>query len=218
MLYKAAIFDLDGTLINSLDDLANTANLVLQKYGFSTYETAAYKKMVGNGIHKLMERALPQGTEKKLIDKAFDEFLAFYAEHQFDYTAPYEGIREMLELLKKRQIKLAICTNKEEKAAQKIVERFFGRDYFFAISGDKPGFLPKPDPKKVLSIAAQMNLSPEEIIYVGDSDVDMKTGLNAKMLPVGVLWGFRSREELLANGAAILLEKPSEMLQKIQFK
>lgn len=214
--YKAVIFDLDGTLVNSIDDLADSANAVLSEYGFPTYDVESYKYRVGNGIRKLMERALPQ-DKQNLLDEALARFKQIYAVHNLDKTAPYPGIKELLLALKAKHIPIAICTNKHDEAAKQIVKILFGDIEFDRIIGDKPGLKRKPDPGKVLAIAAEWHIKPSEIAYLGDSGVDMQTAVNAGMLPVGVLWGFRKEDELLADGAKALLKTPQELLNKVSF-
>ncbi len=217
MKYKAVIFDLDGTLVNSLNDLGDSVNTVLKKYGYPEHPIESYRMMVGNGIKKLIERALPLNTPTNIADEALEKFKKIYAIHQLDKTVPYNGIGEMLEKLRQKHIPLAVCTNKHDDAAKKIIYHLFGQTTFTYIIGDLPGFKRKPDPKKVLLIAEKMHLNPGEIVYMGDSSVDMQTAVNADMLPVGVLWGFRSREELLENGARLLLKSPAELTDKITF-
>ncbi|WP_196592852.1 HAD family hydrolase [Pectinatus sottacetonis] len=217
MLYKAVIFDLDGTLINSLDDLADSVNAVLNSYKLSEYPIDSYRMMVGNGIKKLIERALPADSSENFIEEALAKFKKIYARHQLEKTIPYNGIKELLKNLHTKNIPAAVCTNKHDEAAKKIISTLFPPNTFVEIIGDLPGFKRKPDPQKVLLIAQHMGLKPEEIAYVGDSSVDMQTGVNASMLPVGVLWGFRNKNELLANGARILLKKPNEFFNKINF-
>ena len=214
--YKAVIFDLDGTLVNSIDDLADSANAVLAEYGFPQHDVESYKYRVGNGIRKLMQRALPE-DKQEMLDTALDRFKQIYAAHSLDKTAPYPGIKELLLSLKQKQIPIAICTNKHDEAAKDIVKILFGTIEFDQIIGDKPGLKRKPDPGKVLAIAANWNLQPEEIAYLGDSGVDMQTAVKADMMPVGVLWGFRKEDELLDNGAKVLLKAPPELLEKVSF-
>ncbi len=215
--YQAVIFDLDGTLVNSIEDLADSANAVLAEYNFPTHDVESYKYRVGNGIRKLMERSLPH-DKIDLLDEALDRFKQIYAQHNLDKTAPYNGIKELLNQLQSQHIKLGVCTNKHDEAAKDIIKILFGNNIFDEIIGDKAGLKRKPDPGKVLSIAAHWKLQPEQIAYLGDSGVDMQTAVNAQMLPVGVLWGFRKEDELLANGAQILLKNPLELLAKVSFK
>ncbi len=215
-LYRAVIFDLDGTLINSLADLANSANAALRALKLPQHDHESYKYRVGNGIRKLMERALPP-ERQDLLDTALALFKADYAEHSLDYTRPYAGIAELLRALQQRGVKLGICTNKHDEAARHIAAELFPNVAFDAIIGDKPGLPRKPDPGKVLLMAQQWQLPPAAIAYLGDSGVDMQTACNAGMLPVGVLWGFREQQELLENGAQLLLRQPLELLAHLNF-
>ena len=188
MNYKGVIFDLDGTLVNSLTDLANSVNTVLTEYNLPTHDIESYKYRVGNGIKKLMERSLPQ-DKQYLLDEALAKFKQVYAKHNLDHTAPYKNIVKLL----------------------------FGEGIFSEIIGDKAGLKRKPDPGKVLMITQNWQLKPQEIAYLGDSDVDMQTAKNADMLAVGVLWGFRPADELKQNGADILIAKPLDLLTQVSF-
>ena len=214
--YKAVIFDLDGTLVNSLNDLADSVNIVLASYNLPTHDVESYKYRVGNGIRKLMQRSLPE-DKQDLLDEALEKFKAVYARHNMDKTRPYEGITELLEKLCAQNIKLGVCTNKHDEAAKVIIKALFGEDIFDEIIGDKQGLKRKPDPGKVLAMAQNWNLQPQEIAYLGDSGVDMQTAVNAGMLAVGVLWGFRTEAELKENGADILISSPLELLQAVNF-
>lgn len=214
--YKAVIFDLDGTLVNSLNDLADSVNIVLASYNLPTHDVESYKYRVGNGIRKLMQRSLPD-DKQDLLDEALEKFKAVYARHNMDKTRPYESITELLEKLCAQNIKLGVCTNKHDEAAKVIIKALFGEDIFDEIIGDKQGLKRKPDPGKVLAMAQNWNLQPQEIAYLGDSGVDMQTAVNAGMLAVGVLWGFRTETELKENGADILISSPLELLQAVNF-
>lgn len=216
MNYKGVIFDLDGTLVNSLTDLANSVNTVLTEYKLPTYDIESYKYRVGNGIRKLVERSLPEGKQD-LLEPALARFKEIYAKHNLDHTAPYDGIVDLLKALQQQNIKIGVCTNKHDEAAKEIIRIIFGDNIFDEIIGDKQGLKRKPDPSKVLMIAKHWQLKPEEIAYLGDSDVDMQTAQNANMFAVGVLWGFRDAEELQKNGADVLLENPLELLEKVDF-
>ena len=219
MQYKAAIFDLDGTLIDSLEDLANSANAMLESYGFPTHPVDPYRYFVGNGSRKLMERCLPKekGADPAFVDEALARYKKIYAEHTQDKTRPYDGILEMLAALKRMNIPMGICTNKHQSAAEDIVNAMFPAGMFATVIGDQPGLPRKPDPKKVLRMAEEYGVRPEEVAYFGDTSVDMDTAVNAGMLPIGVLWGFRPKEELTEHGAKVLLEKPSDLFQKVEF-
>lgn len=214
--YKAVIFDLDGTLVNSLDDLADSVNKVLSSYNLPTHDIESYKYRVGNGIRKLMERSLPE-DKQNLLDEALIKFKAVYAEHNLDKTRPYDGIIELLQKLQAQNIKLGVCTNKHDEAAKDIIRILFSENIFDCIIGDKPGLKRKPDPGKVLAIADSWGIKPQEVVYLGDSGVDMQTAVNADMLAVGVLWGFRTADELNANGADILIDTPQKLLTAVNF-
>lgn len=219
MVYKAAIFDLDGTLINSLQDLAESANAVLHAYGFPVHKLDAYRYFVGNGMKKLMERCLPQkeASDDAFVTKAVEHCREIYDAHILDHTEPYDGIPLMLERLQAMEIPMGICTNKPQTAAESIVASLFPQGFFRVVVGDRTGTPRKPDPAKVLQMAADFQIAPEEIAYFGDSGVDMDTARNGRLLPVGVLWGFRPKEELVAHGAKILLATPEELLEKVHF-
>ena len=217
--YRAAIFDLDGTLVNSLDDLADSANAMLSSYGFPTHPVDPYRYFVGNGSRKLIERCLPkeQGSDPAFVDEALARYKEIYAQHTQDKTRPYDGIQDMLDELQRRYIPLGICTNKHQSAAEDIVNAMFPAGTFQSIMGDQPSLPRKPDPKKVLMIAEKFGVGPSAVAYFGDTSVDMDTAKNAGFFPVGVLWGFRPKEELVEHGAKVLLEKPMELFEKVAF-
>ena len=219
MQYKAVIFDLDGTLIDSLEDLADSVNLMLEGYGFPTHDVEAYRYFVGNGSKKLMERTLPaeKASSDEFVEEALMKYKAIYKERLLEKTRPYKDVRELLTELKRRCIPLAVCTNKHNEAALTIVKILFAPDAFDEVLGDRPGFPKKPDPATPLEIAARLGVKPEEVAYLGDTSVDMETAVRAGFLPVGVLWGFRPKKELVESGAKILLETPWELLEKVEF-
>ena len=219
MNYEAAIFDLDGTLVNSLDDLANSANDTLHAYGFPVHEVEAYRYFVGNGSRKLIERILPEkpATDMAFVEQFMSEYKDCYARNLLQKTKPYDGIMEMLEELRRRGIPMAVCTNKHQSAAEMIVKTLFPHGIFQEIIGDQEGLPRKPDPQKVLRIMRDFGVTGEQTAYFGDTDVDMDTARNAGAFAVGVLWGFRAREELVAHGADILLTHPMELFEKVTF-
>lgn len=219
MTYEAAIFDLDGTLVDSLDDLADSANLMLESYGFPPHGREAYRYFVGNGSRKLIERCLPKekGDSNAFVEEALEKYKGIYAKKTLDKTRPYEGILPMLERLQSENIPLGICTNKHESAAEEIVGALFPKGMFRSVAGDKPGLPRKPDPKKVLAMAEEFHVVPERVAYFGDTSVDMDTAKNAGFFPVGVLWGFRPKEELLEHGAKLLLATPMELFEHVAF-
>ena len=219
MNYKAAVFDLDGTLVNSLDDLADSANATLRAHSFPMHEVEAYRYFVGDGTRKLMERILPQerAADTDFVEHFMSDYKDCYARNLLQKTKPYDGIMEMLEELRRRGIPMAVCTNKHQSAAETIVEALFPHDTFWEIIGDQEGLPRKPDPQKVLHIMRNFGVTGEQTAYFGDTDVDMDTARNAGAFAVGVLWGFRPEEELVAHGADILLTHPMELFEKVTF-
>ena len=217
--YKAAVFDLDGTLVNSLDDLADSANATLSAYSFPMHEVEAYHYFVGDGTRKLMERILPQeyAADTTFVTQFMSKYKDRYARNLLQKTKPYDGIMEMLEELRRRGIPMAVCTNKHQSAAEMIVKTLFPHGIFQEIIGDQEGLPRKPDPQKVLHIMRNFWVTGEQTAYFGDTDVDMDTARNAGALAVGVLWGFRPEEELVAHGAYILLSHPMELFEKVTF-
>lgn len=220
MRYEAVIFDLDGTLVNSIDDLADSCNEMLVAYDLPTHDVEAYKYFVGNGVAKLVERALPKekAESKEFYDKALAKFRAIYNGKVLNKTRAYSGIRETLAKLMEKEIPMAVCTNKPMEAAKAIINILFEPGTFKIVIGDRPGHPRKPDPTTVLEITKELGVTPDKVAYLGDSGVDMQTAVNAGFLPIGVLWGFRQRDELEANGAQLLLEKPTDLLFKVQFR
>ena len=216
MAYRAAVFDLDGTLLNTLADLADSGNELLASYGMAPHPEPAFRYFVGNGSRKLMERILP-GKSPEQIDEALARYKAIYEKHLTAKTTPYAGISETLSALKARGVQMAVCTNKHISAAEALIRKYFPADTFEAFEGDRPGVPRKPDPAHVRIVLEKMGVRPEETVYLGDSGVDMQTAVNAGTLSVGVLWGFREKDELMENGAQILLSKPSELLEKVDF-
>ncbi len=220
MNYEAVIFDLDGTLINSIDDLADSCNEMLVAYDLPVHTVEEYKYFVGNGVAKLVERALPkeQAENKEFYEKALAKFRGIYNGRVLNKTRAYSGIRETLAKLAEKEIPLAICTNKPMEAAKAIINILFEPNTFKMVIGDRPGHPRKPDPTTVLEITKALGVRPEKVAYLGDSGVDMQTAVNAGFLPIGVLWGFRQKEELLQDGAQLLLEKPTDLLFKVRFQ
>ena len=211
----AAIFDLDGTLLNSLEDLANSLNIVLERKGLPKHSLDAYRHFVGNGMAKLVQRAL--GEEySSYYDEVYDEFLNEYEKRFDEKSRPYEGVLESLETLKERDVKMAICTNKKQAYTNQIIRKFFSSTDFIEVVGDRDDGHRKPSPYYPLQIAEAMNQPVEKIYFVGDSDVDMQTAKNAGMIAVGVSWGFRGRKELEAAGADIVIDHPLELCEVIQ--
>lgn len=202
-MYKMVIFDLDGTLLNTLDDLANAGNYALSKFGFPIHDVEKYKYFVGNGIPKLIERILPNEHKKTAFVTVYNEFNSYYTHHMNDRTKPYDGVLEMLAELKRNGIISVVVTNKAAEFAEDIVKNYFG-DLIAATYGSIEVFPKKPDPYWVNKAVADFDIEKNQIIYVGDSGVDMETAKNADLLSCGVTWGFRTAEELMDNGAKFI--------------
>ena len=212
MKYQAVIFDLDGTILNTLDDLADSANHVLTARGFPTHPTERYKTFVGNGIPKLIERMLPSGTPEQIFADTLADFQAYYALHKNDKTAPYPGIPWLLGELKARGVKLCVLSNKQHEMSFPLVRFHFGADTFDLILGQSDRFPAKPDPASCRFIMEQLGIPAPRILYVGDSNVDMQTARNAGLTACGVSWGFRTVEELTREGADLIAAHPSDIL------
>lgn len=211
--YKAVVFDLDGTLINSLQDLADSTNFALQKLGYPTHQTESYRYFVGKGVAKLIEAVLPEEARNEEIEgrmrSLFDEY---YDAHYLDHTLPYPSIPELIEVLKEKKFRLAVVSNKPHAFVRKMVRELFS-DSFDIVFGQREGVPRKPDPAGPLEACANMGVKPEECLYLGDSGVDMLTANAAKMTAIGVTWGFRTEEELKDNGAAYIISKPDELMR-----
>lgn len=212
-MFEAVIFDLDGTLLNTLDDLADSANHVLAEYGYPIHATEKYKTFVGNGIPKLIKRILPSETPEDVFKRALTDFQTYYSEHKNDKTAPYIGITEMLRELKKHEIKICVLSNKQHNISVEIVKHYFGSNTFDLIRGKMEQFPAKPDPASCNDVISALNIPKCNILYVGDSDVDMQTGANAGLVKCGVSWGFRSVEELRSAGADYIACTPQDILK-----
>lgn len=209
---KAVIFDLDGTLLNTLDDLADSTNYALSKFGYPTRTIEEVRQFVGNGVAKLIERAIPDGKNNPNFEKCLSIFKENYAQNMYNKTAPYNGIIEMLSNLKSKGIKIAVVSNKFDLAVKELCKKYFeGFIDFAAGENEAQGIKKKPAPDTVLSVLNEFNFAPEDAVYVGDSDVDIMTAKNSKMPCISVTWGFRDEKFLLENGATILINAPSEI-------
>ena len=194
---KLVIFDLDGTLLNTIADLANSTNYALKVLGYPIHEPDKYNFMVGNGINKLFERALPDGekTEENVL-RVRQEFVPYYDQHNADKSRPYPGVTELLETLQTAGMQLAVASNKYQAATEKLIAHYFPNIKFTAVFGQREGIPVKPDPIIVKEILQIAKVQEEETLYVGDSGVDMQTAINAGVTSCGVTWGFRPRTEL----------------------
>lgn len=209
---KLIIFDLDGTLLNTIADLAQSVNHALQTLGYPVHEESAYNFMVGNGINKLFERALPEGekTEENVL-RVRREFIPFYNEHNADKSRPYPGISKLLEEMQEKGIQLAVASNKYQSATAKLIAHYFPTIPFIAVFGQREGIPVKPDPTIVHDILDIAQVAKEDVLYVGDSGVDMQTAANAGVTACGVTWGFRPRTELEAFHPTHIVDKAEDI-------
>ncbi|MCM1034822.1 MAG: HAD family hydrolase [Paludibacter sp.] len=212
---KVLIFDLDGTLLNTIADLGVACNTALRHYGFPEHSAAEYPLLVGNGVNKLIERALPEGKKtEENIQRLREVFIPYYDSHNRCHTIPYEGICETLLQLKQMGHKLAVASNKYDAAAQQLVSHYFP-GIFDAVAGERDGVPRKPNPQIVYNLQQELNISAEDkekVLYIGDSDVDMQTAKNAGLTAVGCTWGFCSRERLQNEHPDYLIDSPAEIL------
>ena len=209
---KAVIFDLDGTLLNTIDDLATSTNYALERNGYPTHELSVYPYYVGNGVAKLLERALPeQARTPENVALLRRDFVAYYDRHNTDMTRPYPGIPELLATLRQREIVLAVASNKYHEATLRLIDHYFP-GMFRIVMGQREGVPPKPDPTVVYDILSATGISKNDTLYVGDSGVDMATAANSGLHSVGVTWGFRPKSELQQFGAMYMIDSPAELL------
>ena len=213
-MYRCVIFDLDGTLLNTIDDLAGAGNHVCALRGWPTHPAEAYKHMVGNGIRRLVERFAPPGTDQAALDAAYDQFSAWYDAHKEDRTAPYPGVPQAVQALKEAGVSVAVLSNKADRMAGPVVEHYYPGVFPF-IQGAVDGLPVKPDPTLLRRLMERMGAGPADTLFVGDSNVDIQTAKNGGLTSCGVLWGFRSRRELEEEGADYLAETPEELVQVV---
>lgn len=206
------IFDLDGTLLDTLRDLADTVNEILEHRGLARHSLADYKRFIGDGLVSLIQRSVPAKNDKDLVAELCIDFQERYKHNWKKNCRPYPGILEMLEKLHKRHIDCAVLSNKPHDFTRLFVQEFFPADTFRLVYGQREGFAKKPSPDVALFIAEELGRQPDEVLFVGDSGVDMQTGVAAGMHSVGVTWGFRSMGELLQNGAECIVKRPEELL------
>lgn len=206
------IFDLDGTLLDTLQDLAAAVNFALRKNGMEEHSIDDIRRFVGNGVRKLIERAVPDGSKNPRIDEVFADFRSYYMQHSLDATKPYDGITEILQELKQRGCKMAVVSNKMMAATQELVAHFFPEIEVAIGENEAEGIRKKPAPDMVFEALNRLGAEAESAVYIGDSDVDIQTAMNAGVPCISVLWGFRNREFLLEHGAQHFIEKPSEII------
>ena len=217
--FEAVIFDLDGTLLDTLEDLAAAANRMLVSNGYPPHPIDAYRHFVGDGAAMLVRRALPPVVRsKEAEEKCLAAFLDDYRQNWQDRTRPYPGITDMLDELKKRGIRMAVLSNKPHEMTVRCIARYFNSWFFETVLGQRPQVPKKPDPAGALEVARHMNLPTSAFLYIGDTAIDMQTARAASMFPVGVRWGFRSAGELKKSGARMLINHPLEIMTRINPK
>ncbi len=209
MKYKAVIFDLDGTLLNTLEDLHDAVNYALEKFGLPLITLEQTRMFVGNGVEKLVERAIGENN-KTLLPQVLACFKEYYSLHSKDKTRPYDGVTELVEKLISLNVKCAIVSNKFDGAVKSLAKEYFGEKFLAAV-GESSLVRKKPAPDSVISVMKELNVSREEAIYIGDSDIDIKTAENSGLECISVLWGFRDKEFLIKNGGKIFAQTPDEV-------
>lgn len=209
------IFDLDGTLLDTLYDIVETANAVLTHYGFPIHSHKDYQNFVGDGLSVLMERITPRGTDAAVINSCCQLFVQLYANNWMKTCRPYQGIETMLAAIRERGLSMAVLSNKPHAFTKLFINKYFPGDHFSCVYGQREGFAKKPDPAVALEIAKKMTVSPEKMFFVGDTPIDIRTGKASGMVTVGVAWGFRSISELEKENPNIIINNPMELLQYV---
>lgn len=210
---KAVIFDLDGTLLNTLGDLASSVNFALRECGYPERTVDEVRSFIGNGVIMLMRRSVPKGTSEADEKACFEKFRAYYLEHMEDTTAPYDGVNELIEKLSVRGIKTAVVSNKLDAGVKGLCEKYFpGLTCAFGVNNESER---KPAPANVFKALSKLKVEKSEALYVGDSEVDVQTAQNAGLEMAGVTWGYRSRETLVSSGANHIVEKPEKLLDLV---
>lgn len=216
MSTKLIIFDMDGTILNTIEDIAGAVNYILAKYDMPLRTVDEVKSFVGNGLRKTLIRSVP-GEDEAIVDKIYDEFLEYYKEHSGDHTEPYEDIVDVLkDLREKKGYKLAVVSNKKHEAVLDLCEKYFKGCFDMAI-GEQDGIPIKPEPDMIWEILQKLYCYPEETIYVGDSEVDLMTAKNSCLECVSVSWGFRTREFLVRNGAITVVDTPMRLYDWLDY-
>ena len=210
MRYKTVIFDLDGTILNSLGDLYSSVNFALDKNSYPLRTKEEVRSFVGNGARKLVERAVPKNTDADMVQKVFDDFITHYRDNCTNETAPYDGICDLLKDLKDLGVKTAVVSNKADFAVGQLCDRYFPSLLDISL-GEKEGIKTKPDPSAVLEVMKELGAAHESTVYVGDSEVDIETALNASLPCISVDWGFKTKEFLVSHNAKIIVSTVEEL-------
>ncbi len=213
-MITTVIFDMDGTVLNTLDDLATSVNYVLTRYGMPVHCTEDYRRYFGNGIRYALECAVPKGTEETTIDQMLPVFKEHYNSHCLDKTRPYDGIPELMKALRDRGFKLAIVSNKIDSAVKELNAKFFSA-YVDVTIGEREGIRRKPAPDTVVQALKELKSSKHEAVYIGDSEVDLQTAANAGLPCISVLWGFREKDFLTEQGATVFANTPQEIYDQL---
>ena len=214
MKYTLAIFDLDGTILNTLEDLTDSLNVALEKSGYPKRSIEEVRRFVGNGIWKLMERGVPSGTEKKAVEQVHRDFTEYYKNHCADKTRPYHGIMELLWTIRKAGCKTAVVSNKADYGVQELCRQYFDGLFDVAV-GEREGILKKPAPDSVNEVLKCLQAKKEETVYIGDSEADIETAANAGIDHIIVEWGFREPEFLKERGARVFAAVPGDIADRI---
>lgn len=214
MAYKLAIFDLDGTILDTLEDLADAMNYALGEHGYPGRTIEEVRCFVGNGIRKLIERAVPAGLAKEEIDSVHETFSAYYQQHCADKTRPYEGVLPLLERLRAAGCLTAVVSNKADAAVQPLCRRYYNGLFDYAV-GERTGIRRKPDPDSVQEVLRRLQVEAADAVYIGDSEVDIQTAKNAGLDSIIVTWGFRDRDYLESQGGRRFVDRPEEIEQII---
>lgn len=214
MKTKGIIFDLDGTLVDTLDDLTDAMNNALKMLGYKPHSRDLCRQMIGNGLKMFAQRAIGTDNAEK-VDRVLDVMTVFYRDHCLDKTRPYMNLKEVVLRLLGMGVRLAVLTNKNQTPAETITNHFFGAGTFDPIVGYREGLKVKPDPQTTLDIIAGWGLQKDQVLLVGDSEVDIQTAAAAGIPAVGVSWGFRGKEALVAAGASLVIDKPDQLLLKL---
>ena len=212
---SAVIFDLDGTLLDTLEDIADSANETIRQFGLTPHPVESYRYFVGNGLQTLIERIMPQDSTADSLDRGVETFRSVYQRRWHEKTRPYPGIMEMLEALQRAGIKIAILSNKPDTFTQTCVRHFFPSINFHAVSGKKDDLPLKPDPQSTFSVLRTLSAVPQQSLFVGDSSVDIRTGIAAGMSTIGVAWGFRTEAELREAGAGLVISSPQDLVHHV---